>query len=117
MSDLTKTGSVVTFQRGDGSYIEIDQDHRILKDIERDVVIHLTPIEWKIFEMLSDAKGKIVLRDELLHVVWDDPSMNWQTRTVDVHVAALRKKLAILRGLRIDSIYGKGYKLVILSRF
>jgi DNA-binding response OmpR family regulator len=39
------------------------------------------------------------------------------TRTIDVHISAIRKKLAYIKGARIDSVYGTGYRLVILSRY
>jgi two-component system alkaline phosphatase synthesis response regulator PhoP len=54
--------------------------------------VTLSPIEFRLLEYLIEHRGAIVAREELLQNVWglDGETLS---RTVDVHVAALRKKI------------------------
>ena len=71
--------------------------------------IALTPKEFDILECLIADPGRAISRHELLTRVWD---ANWYgpTRVLDVHVAALRRKLGV-EGL-IETVYGHGFRLV-----
>jgi two-component system alkaline phosphatase synthesis response regulator PhoP len=72
----------------------------------------LTPIEFRLLKYLLERRGSVVTREELLENVWSaDGSM--LSRTVDVHVAGLRKKIeADPRYPRfLLTIKGSGYKL------
>lgn len=51
----------------------------------------LTPIEFRLLEMLMRAPGKIFERDRFLSRIWNDVHVT--DRTVDVHMARLRKKM------------------------
>ena len=52
----------------------------------------LTPVEFRLLEYLLDRRGQLVSREELLEHVWGLHG-DTMSRTVDVHIAALRKKL------------------------
>ena len=54
--------------------------------------VDLTVKEFDLLRVLLSRSGKLVRRDELVHEVWD---ANWfgSTKTLDVHLSALRKKL------------------------
>jgi len=52
----------------------------------------LTVKEFELLRVLLERAGKLVRRDELVHEVWD-PAWFGSTKTLDVHVSALRKKL------------------------
>jgi DNA-binding response OmpR family regulator len=56
--------------------------------------------------------GRLLTRDHLIKVIWALPA-DIDTRTVDVHVSALRRKLGIRSefGWRLVSVYGHGYRL------
>jgi DNA-binding response OmpR family regulator len=71
--------------------------------------IALTPKEFDILECLIADPGRAVSRHELLTRVWDQ---HWYgpTRVLDVHIAALRRKLGV-DGL-IETVYGHGFRLV-----
>ena len=57
--------------------------------------VHLAPKEYKILLALRDSK-KTMSRKDLLKVVWEHArSINIDTRTVDQHVARLRRKIKI----------------------
>ena len=55
--------------------------------------------------------GRLLSRDQLLRDVWGVSGLN--TRTVDVHVSRIRKRMAISpdNGYRIKTIYQHGYRL------
>ena len=54
--------------------------------------VELTRKEFEVLRLLMSNAGTVVSRDRLIEEVWD---MNWfgPTKTLDVHVSALRKKL------------------------
>ncbi len=74
-----------------------------------DLPIELTQREFDLLDYLIERPGRVVSRDELLSAVWGYLSPG-ETRTVEVHVAQLRKKLA--RPGFIVTLRGVGYKAV-----
>lgn len=70
--------------------------------------IALTPKEFDILECLAADPGRVVSRQEILESAWD---AHWYgpTKVLDVHVAALRRKLGV-PGL-IETVYGRGFRL------
>ncbi len=54
--------------------------------------LELTVKEFELLRVLLEHAGKLVRRDQLVHEVWD-PAWFGSTKTLDVHVSALRKKL------------------------
>jgi DNA-binding response OmpR family regulator len=70
--------------------------------------IALTPKEFDILECLAIDPGRVVSRQEILESAWDS---HWYgpTKVLDVHVAALRRKLGA-PGL-IETVYGRGFRL------
>ena len=72
---------------------------------------HLTERECRLLRYLIKRRGEIVTRDELLNHIGGYPSATL-TRTVDVHVAALRQKIeADTRSPRlIRTVHGLGYR-------
>jgi DNA-binding response OmpR family regulator len=69
--------------------------------------VELTQREFELLEFLLRHAGQVVSRDQLLESVWGFISPG-ETRTVEVHVAQLRKKLGH-PGL-IRTVRGVGYK-------
>jgi len=69
--------------------------------------IELTQREFDLLLHLLERRGAVVSRDELLERVWGFLSPG-ETRTVEVHVAQLRKKLG--RPELIRTVRGIGYK-------
>ncbi len=54
--------------------------------------INLSPKEFDLLALLAEDPGAVVTRQQILEEVWD-PHWYGPTKTVDVHVASLRKKL------------------------
>lgn len=74
--------------------------------------VELTAKELRLLQYLIANRGRVVSRDELLDNVWGYQSRI--TRTVDMHIAILRKKLGInaLSTPRLLTLRGQGYLLV-----
>ncbi|HTX47491.1 MAG TPA: response regulator transcription factor [Solirubrobacteraceae bacterium] len=69
--------------------------------------LELTQREFELLEYLVRNAGRVVGRDELLEAVWGFVSPG-QTRTVEVHIAQLRRKLGYPELIR--TVRGVGYK-------
>jgi DNA-binding response OmpR family regulator len=70
--------------------------------------VALTQKEFDILAALAADPGRVQSRQEILETAWDS---NWYgpTKVLDVHIAALRRKLGA-PGL-IETIYGHGFRL------
>ena len=70
--------------------------------------VQLTPKEYDLLSYLTDDAGAVRTRDEILRAVWDE---NWwgSSKTLDVHVASLRRKLGDPN--LIETVRGVGYRL------
>ena len=55
--------------------------------------VNLTPKEFDLLMALVLRRGAVASRAELLEDVWEYPNSEGATRTVDIHVAELRRKL------------------------
>jgi DNA-binding response OmpR family regulator len=69
----------------------------------------LTRKEQELLTMLVGNEGEIVPRQVLLDKVWGY-SPECRTRTLDVHIRRLRKKLGELGDTYIETIFGVGYR-------
>jgi len=72
--------------------------------------VSLRAKEFDLLLTLLNHKGIVLSREKLIELVWGFDFYG-QTRTVDVHVAHLRDKLAD-SGVEIETVWGVGYKLV-----
>jgi len=73
--------------------------------------LELRTKEFDLLYTLAEHRGQVLTREQLLELVWGYDFYG-ETRTVDVHIAHLRKKL---RGseVQIETLRGVGYKLVV----
>ncbi|MBM3244759.1 MAG: response regulator transcription factor [Candidatus Omnitrophica bacterium] len=72
--------------------------------------VELTAKEFELLRTLIKAKGRVLSRDYLLDSIWGfDHAMEIQTRTVDVHIRTLRKKLK-KESRRIITVKNYGYR-------
>jgi DNA-binding response OmpR family regulator len=72
--------------------------------------ISLTPKEHDLLAFLAEAPGAAFTREQIMEAVWDE---HWfgSTRTLDVHVGALRRKLG--DAAAIETVRGVGFRLVL----
>jgi DNA-binding response OmpR family regulator len=74
----------------------------------------LSAKELEILRLLMDDPSRIVSRRTLLRQVWGMSHVDGvETRTVDVHMGKLRKKIADISGSTVQAVRGQGYRFVI----
>lgn len=77
-----------------------------------DRTIELTRREMEIIAYLHRHRDRIVSKKELLTEVWHYADADIETRTVDIHILKLRKKIAALSDAApITTVRGEGYRL------
>ena len=75
--------------------------------------VGLTTKEFELLKILIKANGRVLSRDYLLDTIWGfDHAVEIQTRTVDVHIRTLRKKLKS-EAKRIITVKNYGYRFQI----
>jgi two-component system, OmpR family, alkaline phosphatase synthesis response regulator PhoP len=74
-------------------------------------LVDLRTQEFEVLLALAQHKGLVLSREQLLSLAWGYDFFG-QTRTVDVHIAQLRRKIAASCA-RIETVTGIGYKLVV----
>lgn len=84
--------------------VDVD-NHSIMKS---DHEIELKPLEFDVLVMLLRSKNRTVPRERLLNEIWG-PDYFGGPRTVDVHVANIRRKLGST--VEINSVSKVGYRL------
>jgi len=70
--------------------------------------------EFDLLAAFMSHTGTVLDRERLLQLVWGSDYYG-DTRTIDVHVAWLREKLAGAKRVKIQTVWGVGYKLVVSS--
>ena len=73
-------------------------------------ILDLRAQEFDLLLTLAESPGRVFSREQLLQLAWGFDYYG-QTRTVDVHIAHLRKKLEG-GSVKIETVTGVGYKLV-----
>lgn len=86
--------------------IVINTENRTVCRYGQEVV--LTPKEFTLLELLVRNKNMTLFRDKIYELVWENDSYG-DTRTLDLHVQRLRKKLGLTEKLK--TIYKVGYRL------
>ena len=84
--------------------VTLDMEKRIVQ--KNGEVISLTPMEYDLLCILAKNRNIAMNREKILREIWG-VDFEGETRTVDVHVAALRRKT----GLHIVSVPKIGYRL------
>ena len=73
-----------------------------------DEQVALTPKEFDLLVTLVDSRGVVLTREQLLERVWGFTFLG-DSRTIDVHVRQLRRKLG--EACPIQTVWGTGYKV------
>lgn len=89
--------------------LEIDFDGRTVHVLQEQV--ELTLKEFELLKYLVQHKGKAVSRQELLNQIWGYDFVG-ESRTLDVHINSLRRKLGDPYDTWIQVIRGVGYRFV-----
>lgn len=107
--NMVKDSQVVSDSRYAIGGLEMDVD---TKEVSVDGnEIKVTPIEFKILQLLMEHAGKVFSADQIYEIVWKEDAIN--TETVMVHIRNLREKIEIdtknPRYLKV--VWGVGYKI------
>ena len=86
----------------------LNVDLRTRKVTMSGMEVALTPKEFAILECLATDPGRLISRQEIVERAWDE---HWYgpTKVLDVHLAALRRKLG--DPALIETVYGHGFRL------
>lgn len=107
----------VTLGTYEGASKVIDLHGLTLHSLEKEVAVYgepvkLTPIEYKIVELLMTHAGRVFSITEIYELVWKEPSYNAEN-TVAVHVRKIREKIEIdpKNPKFLKVVWGIGYKM------
>jgi two-component system, OmpR family, alkaline phosphatase synthesis response regulator PhoP len=76
--------------------------------------VELTNTEFRLLQVLLEARGRVLTRDALLAQVWSQDGLRGEdTRTVDVHIGRLRRKLGSC-GRYIVTVRNVGFRCALL---
>ena len=103
---LRRHGESAGIVRGD-----LALDEETMTATLRGVKLELNNKEFNLLKYLMQKEGKALSRENILNAVWGYDE--GETRTVDVHVAALRRKLDL--GGELATVYKIGYRLEVLA--
>ena len=95
----------IFLKNGDLS-IYLDERKVTLKEKE----IHLTPKEFELLHLLTANLEQVFARDTLLEKIWGYDYYG-DTRTVDMHVQRIRRKIDSQGNKYIQTVFGIGYKM------
>lgn len=98
--------SIDTISIGD---LTLDLKNSLLR--KKDVMIELTPSEYKVLTLLFEEQGKVVNRERIAKVLYGDPNKA-NSRAIDMYVKSIRQKIGDRNQDLIVSVYGSGYKIL-----
>jgi DNA-binding response OmpR family regulator len=92
---------------------EVEIDFKKFEARKVDKKIEFTPFEFRILKLLIEKKGTVLSRNEILDLIWGADNLTVTSRTIDSHIANIRKKVEQdpAKPEFILSIRGMGYKL------
>ena len=107
---------VEEYQGGEGlfSFGNVELDFLKFEARKDGKDLDLTPLEFRILKLLVSQKGKVITRDEFLDKIWGVDNLAVSHRTVDSHVAHIRRKIEEdpSSPKHVLSIHSIGYKFV-----
>jgi DNA-binding response OmpR family regulator len=89
------------------SHLTVDFTRKSVSLDARSLV--LTRKEYELLLLLVQNAGEVLTREQLLWQVWGYNNQI-RTRTLDVHIRRLRKKLGLYAEQYIETIFGVGYR-------
>ena len=96
------------------SFGNIELDFKKYESRKGGLDLGLTPLELKILMLMITRKGQVITRDEFLDLIWGADNLSVSHRTIDSHMAHIRKKVEEKpsRPQHILSVHSIGYKFV-----
>jgi two-component system alkaline phosphatase synthesis response regulator PhoP len=99
---------------GTYSFGQINLDFKKYEATKEGKNLELTPIEFHLMKLMIQRKGEVLTRNDFLDGVWGEDNLAVSDRTVDSHIANIRKKVENdpAHPKHIISVRGVGYKFV-----
>lgn len=96
------------------SFKDIELDFEKYEAKKKGEELDLTPLEFHMLKFFVQNKGKVLSRDDFLDRIWGEDNVSVSFRTVDSHIANIRKKIEDHpdNPKHILSIRSVGYKFV-----
>ena len=96
------------------SFAQIDLDFKKYEAKKKGKKLDLTPLEFQMLKLFIQRKGEVISRDDFLDKIWGEDNTYVSFRTVDSHIANIRKKIEDdpSNPKHIISIRGVGYKFI-----
>jgi two-component system alkaline phosphatase synthesis response regulator PhoP len=94
------------------AYKDIKIDEEMHQIIIGDSIIQSTLKEYNLLKLLIENAHKVINREDIFTLVWSSDFIG-ETRTLDMHIKELRKKLALCdSACKIETVRGVGYMLL-----
>lgn len=112
---VARVHAVLRRTEGESSAANVYDDGTLFVDYDNFVVrvagaeVKLTRKEFALLRLLSEARGRVLTRDYLLDRVWGLEYYG-ESRTLDVHIRRVRKKLGL--EAYVETVIGVGYRFV-----
>jgi len=96
------------------SFAQIELDFKKYEAKKKGKKLDLTPLEFQMLKLFIQRKGEVILRDDFLDKIWGEDNTYVSFRTVDSHIANIRKKIEDdpSNPKHIISVRGVGYKFI-----
>jgi DNA-binding response OmpR family regulator len=96
------------------SFGSIELDFNTFESRKNGKDLGLTPLELKLLKLLITSRGRVITRDEFLDAIWGADNLSVSHRTVDSHIAHIRKKIEddASHPRHILSVHSIGYRFV-----
>jgi len=96
------------------SFGQIELDFRKYEAKKKGKKLNLTPLEFHMLKLFIQKKEQALSRDDFLDKIWGEDNISVSFRTVDSHIANIRKKIEDdpSNPKHIISIRGVGYKFI-----
>lgn len=110
---LRRSPSIQGSESGRVRFGDVQLDFDAAEVTRNGLPVELSALELRLLQYFVEHKNKVLSRDELLDEVWGYDATP-VTRTVDVHMAALRQKLEEVpaKPRHLLTVHGRGYKFV-----
>lgn len=117
---MMRVGAILKRQKMESEQYNSRESILKFEDLEMDVLgkkctilgsnVKLTKTEWDLLLYLLERKEQAVSREELLNSIWGY-SVEVETRVTDDTVKRLRKKISQSKSIKIDTVWGFGFRL------
>ncbi len=96
------------------SFGQVELDFKKYEARKKGKKLELTPLEFQMLKLFIQRKGEVISRDDFLDKIWGEDNTYVSFRTVDSHIANIRKKIEDdpSNPKHIISIRGVGYKFI-----